>query len=112
MTTVTDEFMKERLAETKPFTAVILKKTSHYKMPDVFSVIWEHGGRNFSLKAEGVLAIVCSINDGTEASGIGIFTTDEEQTRKIMEEDPGVKAGIFAYEIHPTRSFPGSCLPA
>jgi hypothetical protein len=28
-----------------------------------------------------------------------------------MDEDPGVKAGIFTYEVHPTCSFPGDRLP-
>jgi len=25
--------------------------------------------------------------------------------------DPGLQAGIFTYEIHPCRSFPGDSLP-
>ncbi len=29
----------------------------------------------------------------------------------IMDEDSGVKAGIFVYEIHASRSFPGDSLP-
>jgi hypothetical protein len=28
-----------------------------------------------------------------------------------MDADPGVLAGIFTYEIHPVRGFPGSGLP-
>jgi hypothetical protein len=28
-----------------------------------------------------------------------------------MDEDPAVRAGIFRYEIHPVRGFPGSSLP-
>ena len=28
-----------------------------------------------------------------------------------MDEDPGVKARIFFYDIHPTVSFPGDSLP-
>jgi len=57
------------------------------------------------------LVIVCPINDGTEIKGIGIFNTSEEETCKIMGEDPGVKSGIFTYEIHRCRSFPGDMLP-
>ena len=49
--------------------------------------------------------------DGTDVKGVGIFSTGEEETRKIMEDDPAVKAGIFTYEIHPYRSFPGDMLP-
>jgi hypothetical protein len=28
-----------------------------------------------------------------------------------MDEDPAVKAGVFVYEVHPCRSFPGDSLP-
>jgi hypothetical protein len=43
--------------------------------------------------------------------GLGIFNTAEEETKKIMEDDPGVKEGVFVYETHPVRSFPGDSLP-
>jgi hypothetical protein len=33
------------------------------------------------------------------------------EVKKIMDEDPGVQAGVFVYEIHATRSFPGDSLP-
>jgi hypothetical protein len=111
MTAITDEYMKEKLAETKPFTVVILKKGPKYKMPEVFPIIWEHARKNFQLKEAGLLAVVCPVNDGTEVSGVGIFTTNEEETKKLVEEDPAVKAGILVYEIHSTKSFPGSSLP-
>ena len=111
MTTITDEYMKEKMAETKPFTVVILKRGLAYKMPEVYPIIWEHGRRNFSLHADGLLPIVCPVRDETDLAGIGIFTTDEEETKKILEEDPAIKAGVLIYEIHPTKTFPGSCLP-
>ncbi|MBI1279492.1 MAG: hypothetical protein GC179_15285 [Anaerolineaceae bacterium] len=34
-----------------------------------------------------------------------------ELMQAIMDEDSGVKAGIFVYEIHASRSFPGDSLP-
>lgn len=66
---------------------------------------------NFALRADGFLPIVCPVNDGSGLSGVGIFTTSVEETKKIMDEDPGVKAGVFTYEVHPCRGFPGSTLP-
>jgi len=27
-----------------------------------------------------------------------------------MDADPGVRAGIFTYDVHPVRGFPGSAL--
>jgi hypothetical protein len=111
MTVITDEFMKEMSATTKSYTAVILKKGPGFKMPDVFPIIWEHGRRNYALRADGILAIVCPISDDTEIAGIGIFNADVEQTKKIMDGDPAISEGVLSYEIHPTRSFPGDKLP-
>jgi len=59
-----------------------------------------------------LLPIVCPIFDGSDLSGIGIFNANIEEKKSIMEQDPGVKEGIFIYEAHPCRSFPGNCLPA
>jgi hypothetical protein len=107
---ITDDYMKQMIAKTKEYAIVILK-ASQKTVPDSEKIIWEHARRNFSLREAGKLAIVCPINDGTEIKGIGIFNASEEETRKIMDEDPAVKAGIFTYEIHPCRSFPGDMLP-
>ena len=49
------------------------------------------------------MPIVCPVNDGGDVAGIGVFTTGLEETKKIMDEDPGVKAGIFAYEVRACR---------
>jgi len=111
LTIFTDEYMKAKLSETKPFTTVILKKGPSFQNADSFSIVWEHGRRNFLLRSEGALPIVCPVNDGTDVAGIGIFTTNEQQTRIILEDDPAIKAGVLVYEIHPTISFPGSILP-
>lgn len=113
MAIITDEYMKEKMAQTKPFTVVILKRSPAYKMPDVYPIIWEHGRKNFSLYADGLLPIVCPIRDANESNvaGFGIFTTGMEETKNILEEDPAIKAGVLIYEIYSTKTFPGSCLP-
>jgi|SRR5215467_71274 len=111
MTNITDEYMKQMMATTKNYTAVILKKGPEFKMPDVYPTIWEHGRKNFELRAEGILSIVCPISDDTEMAGIGIFNASIEETKKLMEADPAIIKGILTYEIHPTRSFPGDILP-
>ena len=77
----------------------------------VEKIIWEHGRRNFSLRADGVLAIVCPIADNSGTVGVGIFNDSTEKVKEIMDEDPAVKEGVFVYEVHPCRSFPGDCLP-
>jgi hypothetical protein len=111
MTTITDDFMKQMIATAKFYTVVILKTGRNMVRDDLKPIIWEHARNNFALRAEGVLSIVCPIADGTEIHGIGIFNKNAEETRSIMENDPAVKEGIFTYEIHPARSFPGDSLP-
>lgn len=108
---ITDEYMRQMITKTREYTIVILKAALKRNEPDAETIVWEHARRNFSLRAEGKLPIACPINDGTEVKGVGIFSTGVEETRKIMDEDPAVKAGIFTYEAHPCRSFPGDLLP-
>lgn len=108
---ITDEFMQQMRATTKNYTLLILKLGPEFVLPGVEKMIWEHGRRNYSLRAAGLLSIVCPVNDGSDIAGIGIFNADLNEVKKIMDEDPGVKQGIFLYELHPCRSFPGDKLP-
>jgi hypothetical protein len=110
---IADETMRARIGGTQAYAAVLLRKTDAFVRPDVDPIVWEHGRRNMALVEHGVLAIVLPANeDPGDWAGLGIFAADQEQVAQIMDHDPGVEAGIFAYEIHPVRGFPGSQLPA
>lgn len=111
MTIITDEYMRQMMSMTKNYWIVILKAGPNRHMDGVEKIIWEHGRRNHSLRADGVLSIVCPVTDGSDVTGIGIFNASVEEVKKIMDEDPGVQAGVFVYELHACRSFPGDCLP-
>lgn len=111
MQQITDEYMKEMLPKSKAFCLVVLKPTSKMMEPGVEKIIWEHGRRNFALRAEGIMPIVCPVPGSSEISGVGIFNKSPEETSSIMDEDPGVMAGIFTYTVYPCRSFPGDSLP-
>jgi hypothetical protein len=109
---ITDEYMREMLAKSRDYVVVIvILYASGKRPPGADEIVWEHGRRNFQLRAEGRLAIVCPVRDDTTVSGVGIFTGNMEEVRAIMDGDPGVQAGIFTYELHPCRSFPGDALP-
>jgi hypothetical protein len=110
-TEITDEYMQERLAKTKTYTAMLLRLTEKAREPGARQIIWEHGRRNFALRAAGKLPIVCPIADDSEWAGVGIFDATPEEVARLMQDDPGVKAGLFTYEVHPVRGFPGSSLP-
>lgn len=112
MTIITDDFMHEMRAQARSYTVVLLKATPGFYEPGARAIIWEHGRRNFSLRADGLLSIVCPVTDDSEYAGVGIFNATPDQVARLMDADPGVTAGIFTYEVHPVRSFPGDALPA
>ncbi len=111
MTEITDEYMHEMLAKSKTYTAVLLRKTEKASEPDASQIVWEHGRRNFALTAEGKLPIVCPATDDSDWAGIDIFNAAPEEVEQILHDDPGVKAGLFTYELHTVRGFPTSSLP-
>ena len=108
---ISDEEMQQGRASTREYTIAILRRGPGYDPPRSDPVIWEHGRRNYALRAAGMLSIVCPVRDGTELAGIDIFDTDGATVERIMLGDPAIQAGILTYEIHPTRSFPGDRLP-
>jgi hypothetical protein len=108
---ISDEFMRERLSQTESYTLLLLKKTASYIRPDADPIVWEHGRRNMALAQAGLAAIICPVRDDSEWAGIVIFAAPPGQVREIMNEDPGVKAGIFTFEAHAASGFPGSALP-
>jgi hypothetical protein len=109
---VTDEYMREMLRKTKPYTIVILRKTPKRDEEGADALVWEHGRRNFQLRRDGVMSIVCPITSKGDIAGLCIFNAGLKETGKIMNGDPAVKAGIFTYELHSARSFPGDALAA
>lgn len=108
---ISDDTMRARLTGTSGYTAVLLRATDALIRPAVDSIVWEHGRRNMALVEAGLLAVVLPVADDTDLSGIGIFAASADDTCVIMDDDPGVRAGIFSYEIHPVRGFPGASLP-
>jgi hypothetical protein len=110
---ISDEFMRERIGKAQPYTAVLLRKTGMFTHPAADTIVWEHGRRNMALEEHGVLAIVLPVNaDPGDWAGLAVFNAAPDEVREIMDDDPGVRAGIFSYEVHPVRGFPGACLPA
>lgn len=114
---LTDEEFNQELTKVRPYTVCILKAGPSFERPrpdvqsDVTRVIWQHGKRNVALHRAGLMPIVCPIGDGGEITGVSIFALTPDEVERVMAEDPGVKAGVFTYEIHACRSFPGSSLP-
>jgi hypothetical protein len=108
---ISDEYMQEMLGNSRIYTAMLLRVTEKAGEADAGKIIWEHGRRNFALRAKGTLPIVCAAIDESDWAGVGIFDATPEEVERILADDPGIKAGLFTYELHPVRSFPTSSLP-
>lgn len=111
MTQITEEFMREMLAKSRPYCVLILKAGPKIAMEGVREIIWQHGRRNMELREAGLLPIICRVTDDSDIAGIGIFNASEDEVRRIMDDDPGVQAGVFVYDVHPCQSFPGDSIP-
>jgi hypothetical protein len=111
MKTFTDEEMGQLLPTAKSYSVVILKQGPNFGDGTAPGIIWEHGRRNFGLRDDGVLAVVLPVTDGSDVCGIAVFAATVDDTTATMGDDPGVAAGVFTYEVHPCRGFPGDSLP-
>ena len=49
--TINDDEMRQMMTTTKPYTIIILKKGPKFNEPGADKIIWEHGRRNFALRA-------------------------------------------------------------
>ena len=108
---ITDDYMRKMLKTTKRYTMVVLHRTPKRQEQHADKIVWEHGRRNFELRRDGLLCVVCPVvKDQSDVTGLCIFSTDIEETRSIMDEDPAVKEGIFTYEVHLVDGFPGDAL--
>ncbi len=110
VTYVSDEVMQAGLATTPEYTIGLLFQGPAYHDEGARKIVWEHGRRNFGLRADGLLNVVCPITDDTELCGLGIYNATADEVDAIMRSDPGMVSGVFRYEVHPCRSFPGDAL--
>lgn len=111
MVWISDDEMRRELSASRGYTLVLLRKTRREAGPDAADIVHEHARRNFALRADGILPIVCPITDDGDWAGIGVFDAPPDEVDRIMRGDPGVMAGVFTYELHPVRGFPGDRLP-
>ena len=108
---ISDATMQQRLGAAREYTMMVLRATDKLVRPAVDATIWEHGRRNMALVEAGLLSVVLPVTDGSGVAGFGVFAASVDETREIMSADPGIRAGIFEYDVHPVRGFPGATLP-
>jgi hypothetical protein len=113
MPEITDEYMNARLAESRQYALVLLRKGENYTMEDGRdAIVWEHGRRNLALRSDGTMALVGPVYGDSDVVGMCVLASTVDEAREVIAGDPAVQAGIFTYEVQPWHSFPGDALPA
>ena len=110
-TNITDEQIQQVAATARPFSLAILSWGPDRHRDGADAIELEHQRRMVSLRADGVIAILCPVMSDT-VSGVAIMDVTPDEARRIMDGDPCVQAGMIVYEVHPCASFPGDTVPA
>lgn len=116
MVEISDDYMRQKLQTVRPYTLVLLKKGPAYqdqasRTPEQAAIVWNHGRRNMALNAAGKMALVGPVAGGGDLVGLCVFAVPQAEARALMDEDGGVQAGVFVYEIVTWFGFPGDGLP-
>jgi hypothetical protein len=110
-TTVTDEQVRQLAETAKPYSLALLWWGPERHIDGAEATESEHQRRMVSLRADGVIAILCPVASDTLA-GVAIMTVPPEEATRIMGGDPCVRAGMMRCDVHPCHGFPGDALPA
>jgi len=110
MSSVTDDEIRSALETSRAYTLVLFRGGPRADKPGADRMIWEHGRRNLELRKEGKLDLIIRLGTEGEILGLDVFNTSVDETRRIMEDDPAVKAGVLTCEIRRAMSFPGDSL--
>ena len=96
----------------KPYFLVILKKgpTRNQDSVTAAKIQKAHLENINHMAASGKLNVAGPFLDEGDMRGIFIFDSgNEDEVKKLVENDPAVKAGRLIYEIHPWMTEKGTC---
>ena len=87
------------------YTLVLMKRGDHWNpnAPEFMDVMKQHHAFVKQMTDQGNMAIAgpFPFSDQGELRGVAIFRVGAEQTAKLTQDDPIVKAGLLKAEIHP-----------
>jgi len=87
------------------YALVLMKRGDHWNpnAPEFMDVMKEHHAFVKRMTDQGNMAIAgpFPFSDQGELRGVAIFRVGAEQTAKLTQDDPIVKAGLLKTEIHP-----------
>ncbi len=92
-------------AGMEQYTLVLMKRAEHWnpEAPEFMEVIKRHHAFVRQMTEEGSIAVAgpFPLSEAGEVRGVVIYRVGQEQTAKLAQEDPVVKAGILKPELHP-----------
>ena len=112
-TEITDEVIRNTLATGKKYLIVVYKggPRTDFSKEEGDKIQWEHLRYMFGLRAEGKLLLNGPVADNPEFNAVGFFSsTDMDEVRSWMDEDPNIKSGRRSYELYPYFGIPGDRL--
>jgi hypothetical protein len=109
-TAVTDAQIQELAATARPYSVVLLWWGEERNRTGADEIEKEHQRRMVSLRADGVIAILCPVGSETLA-GIAILNQRVAEAQVTMDGDPCVGAKMMRAEVHECHGFPGDALP-
>jgi hypothetical protein len=111
---VTPEFIQKELSKARPYTLVFFLKGKEPENMDEQTAEKNqmiHLQYLFSLKENKHVSVFGPLTDEGTIRGILIFnSTDREVVKKLLDEEPNVKAGYLTYELHPWFGVAGQTL--
>jgi hypothetical protein len=107
---VTDEQLQALAATAQPFSLLRLRWAPGRHQDGADAIELEHQRRMVSLRASGVIAVLCPVLSD-ELAGVAIMTQAPDEARATMTSDPCVQAGMMTYDVVACLGFPGDSLP-
>ena len=96
----------------KAYYLVLLRKGPHRDQDSTTAakIQKDHMDHINKLAGEGKINVAGPFLDEGDMRGIFVFDVQtEEEVKKLVDEDPAVKAGRLTYEIHPWMTQKGTC---
>jgi hypothetical protein len=110
-TTVTDEEIRQLAETARPYSVALLWWGPQRHRDGAEAIELEHQRRMVSLRADGVIVVLCPVGSETLA-GVAIMDVPAEEARTVMAADPCVQTEMIVCEVHACHGFPGDALPA
>ena len=103
ITMITADLIERELAKAKPYTVLFLTRGANFVTgkAQADAIRQKHFGYAFQLKADGIILMIFGTREDGLLRTIEVFATvDRAEAERLVQQDPGVQAGHFGYEIH------------